>query len=131
MGRVHHELILVTTTAKCIDKYIQVKAAQFENASNAVKMDVRLEDVVQRMFQRCYKEGAYQQVMFATGTQNDIVTHMKQAIGIAIESFRLDIVEECIKKGNPDVLLAYILGTVMTQIQHLEFRNQVCDFHSP
>ncbi len=39
--------------------------AQFEDAKVGVKaftMDPRLEDVVQRMFLRCYKEGEYQQV---------------------------------------------------------------------
>ena len=49
----------------------------------------------------------------------------EKAIGIALESFRLDIVEESIKKGDAVALLSYVLDAGMTIIQHLEFRNKV------
>lgn len=48
--------------AKCIDKYIALKTQQVEDPSVAVKIDPRLEEVVQRMFQRCFTDGEYKQV---------------------------------------------------------------------
>ena len=49
--------------AKCIDKYISLKTSQFEDPTS-IKIDPRLEDVVQRMFLRCFENGDYQQVGF-------------------------------------------------------------------
>jgi 26S proteasome regulatory subunit N2 len=60
------------------------------------------------MFQRCADDGEYE-----------------QAIGIALESRRLDIIESTILKGNPSQLLAYVLDVSMTLVQNLEFRNEV------
>lgn len=47
------------------------------------KIDERLEAVVERMFERCFTEGQF-----------------KQAIGIALETRRLDVVEKAILKGR-------------------------------
>ena len=49
--------------AKCIDKYISCKVQQFENpTAPVVSIDARLENVVQRMFDRCFADNEYQQV---------------------------------------------------------------------
>lgn len=61
-----------------------------------------------------------------------LLTHrnsfLKKAIGIALESMRLDILEEAISKGDAFILLGYVLESAMTLIQNLTFRNQVCLF---
>lgn len=60
------------------------------------------------MFQRCAEDCEYE-----------------QAIGIALESRRLDIVKTIIQKGDADKLLSYVLDVCMTLVQNLEFRNEV------
>lgn len=74
----------------------------------AEDIDPRLQDIVERMFQRCANDGEYE-----------------QAIGIALESRRLDVVKAMIQQGNSTKLLPYVLEVSMTLVQHLEFRNQV------
>jgi 26S proteasome regulatory subunit N2 len=71
-------------------------------------IDKRLEDVVQRMFQRCFDDKEY-----------------KQAIGIALEALRLDVVETAILKGSAKDLLPYVQDAALNIIQNLEFRNKV------
>lgn len=61
------------------------------------------------MFQRCSDDKEYE-----------------QAIGIALESRRLDVVKTMIERGSPKKLLPYVLEVCMTLVQNLEFRNQVC-----
>ncbi|KAG1473109.1 hypothetical protein G6F56_001140 [Rhizopus delemar] len=94
---------VTTIISKCIDKYIHLRTLE-----NTEPVDSRLQDIVERMFQRCADDGEYE-----------------QAIGIALESRRLDIVESNIRKGDADKLLAYVLDVSMTLIQNLEFRNEV------
>jgi 26S proteasome regulatory subunit N2 len=52
---------------------------QTKDSSEMKPVDSRLEDIVNRMFQRCFDDKKF-----------------KQAIGIAIETRRLDIVEKAI-----------------------------------
>lgn len=89
--------------AQCIDKYIALR-----NQDSGEEIDPRLQNVVERMFQRCIDDGEY-----------------KQAIGIALESKRLDVIEDVISKGNPHELLAFVVEVSMTLVQNLQFRNQV------
>ncbi len=51
-----------TSLAKCIDKYISLKTQQIEEPKKQIVMDARLEEVVQRMFQRCLKDKEFHQV---------------------------------------------------------------------
>ncbi|KAG1171516.1 hypothetical protein G6F70_002255 [Rhizopus microsporus] len=95
---------VTTIISKCIDKYIHLRTSP----ENTEPVDPRLEAIVERMFQRCADDGEYE-----------------QAIGIALESRRLDIIESTILKGNPSQLLAYVLDVSMTLVQNLEFRNEV------
>lgn len=60
------------------------------------------------MFQRCAEDSEYE-----------------QAIGIALESRRLDVVKSIIQKGDASKLLTYVLDVCMTLVQNLEFRNEV------
>ncbi|KAI9004255.1 26S proteasome non-ATPase regulatory subunit 1 [Gaertneriomyces semiglobifer] len=97
-----------TVISKCIDRYIEQRISQQEHPDKSIVIDRRLEDVVQRMFQRCYDDGEF-----------------KQAIGIALESMRLDVLEQAISKGDRQTLLSYVLETSMTIVQNLNFRNEV------
>ena len=90
--------------AKCIDKYIHLRTSTAD--SNAI--DPRLQDIVERMFQRCADDYEYE-----------------QAIGIALESRRLDVVKSIVQKGDSSKLLTYVLDVCITLVQNLEFRNEV------
>ena len=50
---------------------------------------------------------------------------IQKAIGIALESYRLDIVEEAIKRGDSTKLLKFVSELNMMSVQNLEFRNKV------
>ncbi|CAG8444505.1 8265_t:CDS:10 [Diversispora eburnea] len=97
-----------TIISKCIDKYITLRVKQSEDPAGGHEIDPRLQDVVERMFKRCYDDGEF-----------------KQAIGIALESRRLDIIKEIISKGQTSEPLAYVLEVSMTLVQNLDFRNKV------
>lgn len=80
-----------TIIAKCIDFYTQQRVALAENSKNAKPIDPRLEDIVNRMISRCLAEGQY-----------------RQALGIALETRRMDIVEQSIMKSDDvSAMLAY------------------------
>ena len=93
--------------AKCIDKYISLRTRQ-TTGDNTEEIDPRLQNIVERMFQRCSDDHEYE-----------------QAIGVALESRRLDVVKTMIEKGSPHKLLPYVLEVCMTLVQNLDFRNQV------
>ncbi|XP_061431023.1 26S proteasome non-ATPase regulatory subunit 1-like [Lethenteron reissneri] len=99
-----------TTIAKCIDHYTKLRV---ENADlpegDGRPIDPRLEGIVDKMFQRCFDDHKY-----------------KQAIGIALETRRLDIFERAILQAT-DVagMLSYSVKICMSLIQNKQFRNEV------
>ncbi|KAI8643891.1 armadillo-type protein [Parasitella parasitica] len=95
---------VTTIISKCIDKYINLRTT----LETSDEIDSRLQDIVERMFQRCAEDCEYE-----------------QAIGIALESRRLDIVKSIVQKGDASKLLSYVLDVCMTLVQNLEFRNEV------
>ncbi|XP_073819102.1 regulatory particle non-ATPase 2 [Musca autumnalis] len=98
-----------TIIAKCIDFYIAQRVAFIENPKEAKAVDVRLEAIVNRMIQRCLDDGQY-----------------RQALGIALETRRMDIFESAIMKSD-DVsgMLAYAYNVTMSLIQNRGFRHEV------
>lgn len=98
-----------TIIAKCIDFYIQQCVAVIENPDEAKPVDKRLEAIVNRMLQRCLDDGQH-----------------KQALGIALETRRMDIFKQAILKSD-DVngMLAYAFQVAMSLIQNRGFRNTV------
>lgn len=62
-----------------MDFYSQQRVVQADGSSEAKTIDPRLEAIVDRMFQRCLDDGQF-----------------KQAIGIAIETRRMDIFKRAI-----------------------------------
>jgi 26S proteasome regulatory subunit N2 len=100
-----------TPTAKCIDHYtkLQVESFQAKDASEKKTVDPRLEDIVNRMFQRCFDDKKF-----------------KQAIGIAIETRRLDMFEKSIV-ASTNVLetISYAYRVTLSLIQNRKFRNAI------
>ncbi|XP_006819466.1 26S proteasome non-ATPase regulatory subunit 1-like, partial [Saccoglossus kowalevskii] len=99
-----------TIIAKCIDYYTKLKLQNAEELQdNQTPIDPRLEAVVNRMFQRCFDDAKY-----------------KQAVGIALETRRIDIFKDAIMKSD-DVsgMLTYSVKVCMSLIQNRQFRNTV------
>ncbi len=89
-----------------MDTYTLERGAQYSDPS--VQIDARLIAIVEKLFAKCIADGEYE-----------------QAIGMALESFRLDIVKEAISKGKNTSLLAYLLKSAMTVVEHVVFRSKV------
>ncbi|XP_077440261.1 26S proteasome non-ATPase regulatory subunit 1 isoform X1 [Vanacampus margaritifer] len=100
-----------TIIAKCIDHYtkLRVENAEMPEEEERKVIDPRLEGIVNKMFLRCLNDHKY-----------------KQAIGIALETRRLDMFEKTILEST-DVsgLLAYSLKVCMSLMQNKKFRNEV------
>ncbi|XP_057301114.1 26S proteasome non-ATPase regulatory subunit 1-like [Hydractinia symbiolongicarpus] len=104
-----HTEYIETTIAKCIDHYTQLRVRAATHPDEEVKIDQRLIEIVNKMFQRCFADKKF-----------------KQAIGIALETRRLDIFEQAVLKSE-DVqgMLGYSLSICMTLIESRSFRNEV------
>lgn len=74
------------------------------------KLDSKLVSVVERMFDRCFDHKQY-----------------RQAIGIALESRRLDVIERALRLADEadESVASYILSVAMSLVQNLAFRNKV------
>lgn len=70
--------------AKCIDHYTLLRVKRFEETTTdtSQEIDPRLENVVNRMFDRCFTEHKFQ-----------------QAAGIALETRRIDLLERAIQES--------------------------------
>ena len=89
-----------------------MKRAQQEPTTGAsVTIDPKLEAVVEKMFKRCFDDN-----------------QLYHAVGVALESFRLDIIKESIAKTSdlPSkiALLNYVLNMAMDVVETLDFRNK-------
>ena len=72
-----------TLVHKCIDKYIEKRVAIVDRKEEGVQIDPKMEGVINKMFDRCYQDSQF-----------------NQAIGVALESRRLDKVREAIEKSK-------------------------------
>lgn len=98
-----------TLIAKAIDEYASLKTKAAESKEAVVSVDPRLEAIVERMLDKCITDGRYQ-----------------QAIGMAIESRRLDKLEEAITKS--DVVhstLSYCMNVSHAFVNRREYRREV------
>lgn len=100
-----------TIIAKCIDFYTQQRVVLAEGGQTDKPIDARLEKIVNKMIERCLVDGQY-----------------RQALGIALETRRMDIVEQSIMKSD-DVagMLVYAFQVTMSLIQNRSFRNTVLE----
>ncbi|CAF0936152.1 unnamed protein product, partial [Didymodactylos carnosus] len=98
-----------TIISHCIDKYTKFQVEKFQNEQSSMHVDQRLENIVNRMFQRCFDDKKY-----------------KQAIGIALETRRIDIFEKAIKESsNTNDILSYAFKITMQLLQNRKFRTVV------
>ena len=73
------------------------------------KIDLRMEGIVNRMFQKCFEDKQF-----------------KQAMGIAIEARRMDIFIKSIEKAdNREEMLSYAFRVVMNFQQNRNFRGEL------
>jgi 26S proteasome regulatory subunit N2 len=100
-----------TIVAQCIDQYTKLHVQKSEHPQDAIEIDPRLEAIVHRMFERCFRDRQY-----------------KQAVGIALETRHLDIFERAIRESdNVAEMLDYSFKVCLSMIQSREFRNQVLE----
>ncbi|KAL0575818.1 proteasome regulatory particle base subunit [Marasmius crinis-equi] len=102
-----------TVLSKAIDRYIELRA-QEQVYGKADKIDPRLRTIIENIFTRCISEGEY-----------------KQAIGIALESHRLDIVSQIYKETRDISILSYTMEAIVDTNFSLSYRDTVLRFLFP
>ncbi|MEW5315325.1 MAG: hypothetical protein WDW38_006765 [Sanguina aurantia] len=97
-----------TLVARCLDQYFALRVKEVEGKQD-VSIDRRLTVIVERMLDRCCTAGQYE-----------------QAVGVALESRRLDKLEEVVGRAPDTVkMLKYALGVCQALITNRDFRQQV------
>ncbi|EJD55629.1 26S proteasome regulatory complex, non-ATPase subcomplex, Rpn2/Psmd1 subunit [Auricularia subglabra TFB-10046 SS5] len=99
-----------TVVSKAIDRYITVRGEDGKED----KLDPRLRDMIEGIFNRCLEDGEY-----------------KQALGIALESKRLDVVERVFRESKDVELLSYVMEAVLDTGFKLSYRDQILNFLLP
>ncbi|SJX65388.1 probable RPN2-26S proteasome regulatory subunit [Sporisorium reilianum f. sp. reilianum] len=110
-----------TVVSKAIDRYIQdttpataatltpdSDTAASKAAAHKSATDPRLKSIVDQMFARCISDKEY-----------------KQALGIALETQRLDIIEQVYSVTHDADLLTYVLESSVGVVPSIEVRNQI------
>ncbi|RWS22446.1 26S proteasome non-ATPase regulatory subunit 1-like protein, partial [Leptotrombidium deliense] len=98
-----------TTIAKCIDHYTKERARILSGREKEKIIDPRLEQIVDRMFKRCFDDGQY-----------------KQSIGIALETRRMDIFEKSIVQSNDmSAMLEYAYKITMSLVDNRNYRKEL------
>ncbi len=103
-----------TILAQCIDEYKTLRT-QFEADPTSVTIDPRMENIVEQMFQRCYRDLCFE-----------------QAIGVALDTRRIDKVEEVVAsslKAGREHILGYVFDLCQNarNITPREFRLSVIE----
>ncbi|KAI0053354.1 26S proteasome regulatory complex non-ATPase subcomplex Rpn2 Psmd1 subunit [Auriscalpium vulgare] len=101
-----------TIISKAIDRYIQARSDDAFGSQE--KLDPRLGDIIESIFSRCIQNGEY-----------------KQAIGVALEAHRLDVIAHVYEKGHDTSLLAYCMDAVLDTNFSLSYRDEVLNFLYP
>eukprot|EP00899_Mesostigma_viride_P015362 jgi/Mesvir1/23827/Mv10633-RA.2 len=94
-----------TLVAKCIDEYMSLRVKAVDAPDGGPAIDKRLVIIVEKMFDRCLAEQQYH-----------------QAVGMAVESRRLDQLEEAINRSDDMAsTLAYALTVCQTLVDNRGF----------
>lgn len=97
-----------TIVSQCIEQYVKVSQAKF--ADDSIRIDASLASVFEQMVDKCVKDGT-----------------SRLALGIALESYRLDLVDKIIKetKGEDAVrdLVNYVLTAATISTGNIELKN--------
>ena len=98
-----------TLVHKAIDTYTERRVAIHDKKQEGVEVDPRMEAIVNRKFEQCFSEGKF-----------------KQAIGIALETKRIDMVRASIEKAsNPESMLGYAFTLATSTIKSKDFRTEI------
>jgi len=98
-----------TLVHKCIDIYTTKRVLIASKKEENVAIDPKMEAIVDRKFEQCFKEGMF-----------------KQAIGVAFETRRSDKIQEAVEKSeNPEEMLGYTFTLAVETIKQKDFRNEV------
>ena len=94
-----------TIVGKCIDEYMKLRE-KAESTGEDVAIDGRLEEVVQRMFERCLEDG-----------------QLEQAVGIALDSCQLPLLRTVAERSHfSKPLMGYALRVCRDLIVSRKFR---------
>ncbi|EJD04170.1 26S proteasome regulatory complex, non-ATPase subcomplex, Rpn2/Psmd1 subunit [Fomitiporia mediterranea MF3/22] len=104
------EEYIETVISKAIDRYVELRVDE----TSAKKIDPRLQTIIESIFRRCIDDGEH-----------------KQAIGIALESHRLDLILEIFKLTQDVSMLSYAMDSVIDMNFSLSYRNEVLNFLLP
>jgi 26S proteasome regulatory subunit N2 len=104
-----------TILSHCIDQYKSLKSQQLKEKEGIVEIDPRMEFIIEQMFQRCYRD-----------------TCLEQALGVALDTHRIDKVEEVISeaiKADKDHILGYAFSLCQSarNVTPREFRLSVIE----
>ncbi|KAJ3857864.1 D-isomer specific 2-hydroxyacid dehydrogenase [Lentinula lateritia] len=102
-----------TVMSMAIDKYIEL-CTEEQASSKQDKIDPRLQRIIENIFSRCISEGEY-----------------KQAVGIALESRRLDIISKIYEQVKDTSILSYAMEAVIDSGFSLSYRDTVLRFLFP
>ncbi|KAJ3883307.1 D-isomer specific 2-hydroxyacid dehydrogenase [Lentinula edodes] len=102
-----------TVMSMAIDKYIEL-CTEEQASSKQDKIDPRLQRIIENIFTRCISEGEY-----------------KQAVGIALESRRLDIISKIYEQVKDTSILSYAMEAVIDSGFSLSYRDTVLRFLFP
>ncbi|CCH43332.1 26S proteasome regulatory subunit [Wickerhamomyces ciferrii] len=104
-----------TIISKAIDQYIRLSKEQYENENSQVEIPKQLQNIFERMLNKAIKE-------------NDL----KSVIGLSLDSYRLDIVENIINEQlkvdseeNVLNLINYTLNIATSIISNTSFRSKI------
>ena len=99
-----------TLVHKCIDKYIEKRVAIVDKKQEGIIIDPKMENVINKMFERCYQDNQF-----------------NQAIGVALESRRIDKVREAIEKSKDiEEKLSYTFTIAQNIVQsNKQFRSEI------
>jgi 26S proteasome regulatory subunit N2 len=97
---------------QCIDEYSHNRVAAAKDPAVPAP-PARMEAIVMRMFERCFRDGAW-----------------NQAVGVAIEARRLDVVEDAISRagsGSPQSrsILASVYDSALKFVTTHEYRTSI------
>mmetsp|Transcript_32100 Transcript_32100/g.43961 ORF Transcript_32100/g.43961 Transcript_32100/m.43961 type:complete len:985 (-) Transcript_32100:98-3052(-) len=103
---------LLTLIKHSIDTYVRLRHEQVEAESKKaeiIPIDRRLEEIVLSMFEKCFRDGEY-----------------KQVLGIALECRRMDKVRQAITSSeNVGEMLEYCFRVALRVVKNLDFRKMV------
>ncbi|PCH33862.1 26S proteasome regulatory complex non-ATPase subcomplex Rpn2/Psmd1 subunit [Wolfiporia cocos MD-104 SS10] len=100
-----------TVISKAIDRYIQTRSA---DQAGEAKIDPKLQGIIEGIFSTCIADGEF-----------------KQAIGIALEARRLDVITQIYETTGDVNLLSYAMDAVLDTAFPLAYRDHVLRFLLP